>query len=62
MMVNRTCTSKVVELLKLEAGEVVSAIGQAGLGAVNGVDDHGYLMGIITDGDGTATPATGETR
>jgi len=31
--------------------EVVSAIGQAGLGAVNVVDDYGYLMGIITDGD-----------
>jgi arabinose-5-phosphate isomerase len=31
--------------------EVVRAIGQAGLGAVNVVDDYGYLMGIITDGD-----------
>lgn len=31
--------------------EVVSAISQAGLGAVNVVDDYGYLAGIITDGD-----------
>jgi arabinose-5-phosphate isomerase len=31
--------------------EVISAISQAGLGAVNVVDDYSYLMGIITDGD-----------
>jgi arabinose-5-phosphate isomerase len=31
--------------------EVVSAISQGGLGAVNVVDDLGQLVGIITDGD-----------
>ncbi|MBW4613050.1 MAG: KpsF/GutQ family sugar-phosphate isomerase [Desmonostoc vinosum HA7617-LM4] len=31
--------------------EVITAISQGGLGAVNVVDDFGYLLGIITDGD-----------
>jgi arabinose-5-phosphate isomerase len=31
--------------------EVVGAISQAGLGAVNVVDELGFLVGIITDGD-----------
>jgi arabinose-5-phosphate isomerase len=31
--------------------EVLNAIGKGGLGAVNVVDDAGYLVGIITDGD-----------
>ncbi|MBW4644609.1 MAG: KpsF/GutQ family sugar-phosphate isomerase [Goleter apudmare HA4340-LM2] len=31
--------------------EVITAISQGGLGAVNVVDDWGYLIGIITDGD-----------
>jgi arabinose-5-phosphate isomerase len=31
--------------------EVAGAIGKGGLGAVNVVDESGYLKGIITDGD-----------
>jgi arabinose-5-phosphate isomerase len=31
--------------------EVVLAIGEGGLGAVNIVDDHQFLIGLITDGD-----------
>ncbi|MGD1913457.1 MAG: SIS domain-containing protein [Rivularia sp. (in: cyanobacteria)] len=31
--------------------EVISAISQGGLGAVNVVNNHGRLLGIITDGD-----------
>jgi arabinose-5-phosphate isomerase len=31
--------------------EVITAISQGGLGAVNVVDSQGYLVGIITDGD-----------
>jgi arabinose-5-phosphate isomerase len=31
--------------------EVITAISQGGLGAVNVVDNSGYLLGIITDGD-----------
>ncbi len=31
--------------------EVITAISQGGLGAVNVVDNCGYLLGIITDGD-----------
>jgi arabinose-5-phosphate isomerase len=31
--------------------EIVSQISQGGLGAVNIVDERGYLLGVITDGD-----------
>lgn len=31
--------------------EVITAISKGGLGAVNVVDNHGFLLGIITDGD-----------
>ncbi|HVS20390.1 MAG TPA: KpsF/GutQ family sugar-phosphate isomerase [Pyrinomonadaceae bacterium] len=31
--------------------EIVSAITRYGLGAVNVIDDHGHLLGIVTDGD-----------